>query len=92
VLFHPKKLSGLDFDTLSGEQALLNADIERQERPGTALRLADTNAVVGVRHSANQRASEAAKSADRHACEAIKCQVLCDESRSRGHRGNQIPG
>ena len=30
-------LFGLEFDALFGEQALLNADIERQERPGTAL-------------------------------------------------------
>ena len=52
------QVGDLDFETLLGEEALLDADIERQERPGTALRLPDTNAVIGVRHAANQRASD----------------------------------
>ena len=32
-----RELRALDFDTLFGEEALLNADIEGQESPGTAL-------------------------------------------------------
>src|SRR5262249_40199020 len=45
------QVGALDVETLLGEQALLDTDVERQERPGTSLCLPDANVVVGIGHS-----------------------------------------
>ena len=43
------EIGDLDLETLLGEKALLDADIDRQEGPGGALRLADMDLLIGVR-------------------------------------------
>ena len=68
------EIGAVDIEAMFGEEALRDTDIDRQEGPGGALRLADTDLLVGARglrtdehHGGNQQDAAIARCALRYA-------------------------
>ena len=74
------EIGAVDIETKLSEEALRDADIDRQKSPGGALRLADTDLLVGAR---GLRAAEGG-GRDQHHAAVARCalrslmNILCD--------------